>query len=137
MFYVIRQGNERVARNAISDIMGQDKSKDFSVEIKPYRRSKTNEQRAYLFGVVICMIKKHLEENGDPSNEGDIYDWFIEEYAPRVQVTLKGVTHTKKLTVSQMNVEQMSGFIERIVMHAAEYMDLYIPDPEPDRGHAK
>ena len=99
------------------------------VIIRPYRKSKSQEQLAYLYGVVLKTIQQHIEDTtGDHYTVDDIYNWMIEEYGEAKVVNIGGVDKLTKLTASRMNVKQMSEFIERVVQHAAVNMDLHIPD---------
>ena len=101
------------------------------VTIKPYKKSKIQEQLGYLFGVVLKKIQEHIRDaNGDNYTTDDLYEWFIDEYGESRVVTVNGKHKVVKLTASKMNTAEMSDFITRIIQMAAEDLGCVIPWPE-------
>ena len=101
------------------------------VTIKKYRKNKSQEQLGYLWGVVLPTIGQHIEDsNGQHFNDQEIYGWFIDEYANSRPVTINNRCRIVKTTASQMSTAEMSIFIDRIIMHAAEHMQCVIPVAE-------
>jgi len=104
------------------------------VTIKPYRKNKSQEQLGYLWAGVLPSICQHLEDTGMAGEAHytpeDIYDWMISEYAEMRVVELGGKQRVVMRSASKMNTAQMSDFIDKIIQHAAMYMDLVIPPPD-------
>ena len=127
--FIIRSKDIRHnAARAVSEIASQPV---MSVTIKPYKKSKSQEQLGYLFGVVLKKIQEHIRDaNGDNYTTDDLYEWFIDEYGESRVVTVNGKHKVVKLTASKMNTAEMSDFITRIIQMAAEDLDCVIPWPE-------
>jgi len=102
-----------------------------SVTIKPYKKSKSQEQLGYLFGVVLKKIQEHVEDStGQHYTTDDLYQWFIEEYGHDRVVEIGGKMKITRRTASRMTTAEMADFITRVIQHAAEHMDCVIPWPE-------
>jgi len=101
------------------------------VTIKEYKKSKSQEQLGYLFGVVFKKIQAHLQDSaGLHYSVDDIYQWFIHEYGQGHVIEIGGKIKVTTLTVSKMTTLEMSEFITNVIQHAAEHMDCVIPWPE-------
>lgn len=119
-----RNAAEAVAHIAAEPLM--------EVIIREYRKSKTQEQLGYLWGVVLPTIQKHIEDStGDHYTTDDIYAWMIDEYGQDRVVTINGKPKVVKLTASKMNTAEMSEFIDSVIRHAAAHMGLVVPDAAP------
>ena len=99
------------------------------VIIRDYKKSKSQEQLGYLFGVVLKMIQEHIEDStGDHYTTEDLYNWFIDEYGHERVVIVNDKPKITRRTASRMNTKEMHDFIERVIQHAASDMGLVIPD---------
>jgi hypothetical protein len=130
--FIVR--SKMIRGNAVVAVQNIGAEPIMQVTIKPYRKSKTDEQRGYLFGVVFKKIREKIEDSGGGHYTGeDIYAWMIDEYGEERLVQIDGKTKVTRLTVSNMNTKEMSTFIDRVIIHAAtsEQLDhLAIPPPE-------
>lgn len=92
------------------------------VKIEHITESKTISQNAYLW-----LVFTHIAfETGNDKN--DIYYYYLDKYAPSKEIDLNGEINLVKISLSKMNKEQCSVFIEFIVTDArVEGFD--IPDP--------
>ena len=124
--------SEQVRANLLEYIRGIDMDGRLQrVVINDYRKNKTQEQLGYLWGVVLPTISQHIEDsNGQHFTDEEIYGWFIDEYANSRPVTINNRCRIVKTTASQMSTAEMSNFIDRIIMHAAEHMQCVIPVAE-------
>jgi hypothetical protein len=103
----------------------------WDVTIAKHVNSKSQEQLGYLWGVVLKTIADHIEDTtGQHYTTDDIYSWMIDEYGADRIVTINGKPKVTKQTASKMNTKEMSVFIEKVIQHAAMYMQLLIPDAD-------
>ena len=129
----------QVHMNAIHALKDLAVEEPIEVIIRPHKKSKSDAQLGYLWGVVLPAIRSHLVETGDRYTTDDIYGWMVEEYASSKLVTIPaGATYrpTKvvKTSASRMKVGEMSDFIDCIIQHAAEHLHLPIPPADPYHG---
>jgi hypothetical protein len=103
----------------------------WDVTIAKHVNSKSKEQLGYLWGVVLKTIADHIEDTtGQHYTTDDIYSWMIDEYGADRIVTINDKPKVTKQTASKMNAKDMSVFIEKVIQHAAMYMQLLIPDAD-------
>ena len=98
------------------------------VTITEYKRNRTLEQNAYLWGVVYPAIRKHvLESTGDNYTSEEVHEWIKETFLDGTPKQVMGkyvvVRSTKKLST-----KEFSELKERIQHYFAE-QDLIIQDP--------
>ena len=114
------------AEKAVSVITGDPL---MTVTIKPYRKSKTQEQLGYLWAGVLPAIVQHIEDStGEHYTTDDVYSWMVEQFADDRVVTIGGKPKVLKVSASKMNITEISGFIDRVVTFAAMELDLVIPE---------
>lgn len=107
---------------------------DIPVEVvlRPFKKSKSQQQLGYLFGVVFPAIRQHvLYSVGDSYTDDDIYQWMLDEYAHSRVITINGKPKIVKQSASKMKVNDMSNFIECVIQHAAMHMALPIQPADP------
>ena len=131
MRYIIR--DEIIRARAADDVRHIKAEPLQEVIIRDYRKDKSHEQLGYLFGVVLKHLSEFIEDSGGEHYTTDeLYGWMIDEYGEDKVVTLDGKPKVIKLTASKMNTQQMSDFIDRVIIHAAE-MGCAVPPPEERR----
>ena len=132
--FIIRPGTQAaiIKNNAVTAVKSLPLDELTEITIRPYRKSKSQEQLSYLWGIVLPTISKHVEEStGEHYSTDDMYEYFIGKYAEtKVAKTPLGVPFTYKVSASKMNTKQMSDFIGSIIQHAASSLNCVIPDPE-------
>jgi hypothetical protein len=101
------------------------KGKAWKVEISEYRRTRSNDQNAYLFGVVYPTILKHL-----PGwDSADVHDYFLGEHFGWETLEglgrkrLRPIRRSSKLTTVEFS--DFVGFIQRTMAERG----VYVPDP--------
>jgi len=121
--------------NAVTAIDALDPDVVWDITIKPHKNDKSKEQLGYLWGVVLKTIAEHIEDStGQHYTTDDIYSWMIDEYGTDRIVTINGKPKVTKQTASKMNTHDMSVFIDKVVRHAALYMQLVIPEADKYRS---
>ena len=124
--YILWPHMPTVRDNVIRAVSDLESKTAWDITIKPYRKMRTDPQRAYLFGVVIPAIRAHLiEAKGVTAPEEDIYEELLQMFAPRRPPVIG--EEYQVISVSKMDVAQMSQFIDDILRHMAGE-GLAIPD---------
>ena len=127
--FIIR--NPDIRTNAVRAVSQITQDPLTEVIIRLYKKSKSQEQLGYLFGVVLKMIQEHIEDStGEHYTTDELYGWFIEKYGEAKVVTIGKEHIVTRKTASKMNTKEMHDFIERVIQHAATKMDLVIPDAQ-------
>lgn len=94
------------------------------VQIKEYRKSRSLDQNAYFHGPVLKYICEHT---------GDERLWMKyylkARFAPVIVVSVDGETKEYPKNTSDMNVKEMSKFIDDCVRFAATELSVTIPPP--------
>ncbi len=100
------------------------------VKVEKYRRTRSNQQNAYLWGAVYPLIL--AEESLDGWTAEDLHDFFLgehfgwNEFAGMGRTKVKPVKRSSKLTTTEFN--EHIEFIQRYMANRG----VYIPDPNED-----
>ena len=124
------------------------KGKDVEVTIKPVGRKASGEQRGWLFGVAIPIIRAQIDNLGGvwqhliATVDGrDIYSQYHVGLHAADRVILNVLyclcgnvgPQAEMMTVSEMNTAEMTRFMNNVQRIANDDLDyLYIPDPDPE-----
>jgi hypothetical protein len=104
-----------------------DESRAWVVTIEEFRRPRTNQQNAFLWGVVYpCIIEAGNLEGFTPN---DVHEWFLGECFG--WQTLEGLGRKKVKPVkrsSRLNKQEFSDYLEFISAKCAD-MGIVIPEP--------
>ena len=127
--FIVR--NKAIRGNAVVAVQEIQEEPIMEVIIKPYRKSKSQEQLGYLWAGVLPSISRHIEESGGKHfSADDIYDWMLDEYGEKHIVSIKGVDKVAVKSASKMNTKEMSDFIEKIIQFAAVELSFAVPPSE-------
>lgn len=112
-------------------LKGLDTSIAWQLVLEPFKKPRTNQQLAYLFGVVYATV---LEQGGDKLqgfDKNDLHEWFLMEYGGAETIELMGRVKHKPLRRSgKFSAAEFSEFLEFIQRRCAD-LGIDIPDPEP------
>jgi hypothetical protein len=114
--------------NSVAALVRQlDESRAWVVTIEEFRRPRTNQQNAFLWGVVYpCIIEAGNLEGFTPN---DVHEWFLGECFG--WQTLEGLGRKKVKPVkrsSRLNKQEFSDYLEFISAKCAD-MGIVIPEP--------
>jgi hypothetical protein len=111
------------------------KGKDIMLTLEEKKNRRTNQQNAYLWGIVYKVALDGFIELG---NEGltvdDIHDFFKEKFLPRDKVIVinsTGEVIPVAISTKALSSEGMRTYIEKIARWCATYLNLIIPLPNP------
>lgn len=134
---VLPKGERSLAR-VVAFLSSLSKDKAWKVEISEHKRSRSNEQNAYLWGVAYPAILKRL--SGWESN--DLHEYFLGEHFG--WETLEGLGRKRVKPIrrsSKLSTVEFSDFVAFIQRTMAE-RGVYVPDPgelidEPEKASAR
>ena len=98
------------------------KGKWIRVQFSNLRKTRSNDQNRYYWGVVVRMIADHCGYYG--SEELDA----LHEELKKIILPCHGKFNLPAST-AKMNTEEFSDYVEKVRIYAAENLGLYIPDP--------
>jgi hypothetical protein len=123
--YVIRKGDEGRRANAIADIAYLDPNKDWSIEIKRYRKNRSNDQNSFLHGVPLKIICDHTGYDLEDMKTyllGAAFGW--DEYEMLGERRKRPIKRSSDLTTLEF-----THWLEWIERWASEELGLIIPKP--------
>ena len=116
---------ERSLARVVAFISALSKDRAWKIEISEHRRTRSNEQNAYLWGVAYPAILKHLPGwDADDVHDfclGECFGWEALEGLGRKRV--KPVKRSSKLSTTEFS--DYVGFIQRTMAEKG----IYVPDP--------
>ena len=129
--YVLPKGNASRRITAATAIHALDQDEDWRIIIEPYRKRRSLDQNAYIHAVPLKLMS---EKTGYPVE--DIKTYMCGEWSGWSESEVFGKKRVKpRLTTSQMNVEQMTEFIEFLIWYGADKMGLLIPYPNEEQDY--
>ena len=107
-----------------------DPEKTYWITVEVYRKKRSREQNAYLWGVVYPTIQTAIQESrGEDYSCDDIHEWFRDKYLPKRVITIKGETKVARPSTTTLDVKEFGEYLDRIICFCAEN-GIVIPDPE-------
>jgi hypothetical protein len=131
MYEILPKGNRSLTR-VVGKLASLPKDRAWKIEISEHKSTRSNEQNAFLWGVVYETIAQHLP--GWDAN--DIHEYFLGEHFG--WQTLEGLGRKRlkpRKRSSRLTTIQFNKYIEFIQRRMAEH-GVYIPDPNEKRHAA-
>jgi len=124
--FIIRKEDSLRRENCCAAIKSLDPAKDWSVEIKQYRRNRSLEQNAFLHAVPLKIICEHTGHSVE-----DMKEFLLGEWSGWMDYEFQGRPFSKPLKTStaKLDVREFHQFLEFIEMYAAHRLGLSIPRP--------
>ena len=101
------------------------------------RKRRSNNQNAYLFGVVYPILVQGFKDMGHENvSINDVHEWAKEKFRDeedekQIVSTLTGEVIRMRNTTTKFTTTRMMGYIASIQKWAAEFLGVSIPDPTP------
>lgn len=116
-------------RAMLTDWLHSNKGKAVILEIKVRRKQRSNDQNAYMWGVVVPIVCGGLRHLGHDVDEQDTHEFLKARFNSKKIVNIDGVVEELPTSTTKLTTSEMMDYIARIQQWAAEYLGLVIPDP--------
>lgn len=138
-FYIAKEGAPRVAENAKAWIDGLPIEKAWKVEISPYRKTRSNEQNRYYWGVIIHTLSEATGYEPDDIHEYicSLFFGVKEKRVPKSQnfpsgimvVPIRTTTRDENGEPDTLGTVPFMALVDFCQRFGAE-KGIYIPDPD-------
>jgi len=121
---------ERIANNLRAFVLSALPGKELRVEVCEYRKRRSQDQNAALWGVAYKTLSDATGNDPD-----DLHTFFLGEWGGWETVQVMGqVRRVPKRRSSKLTTVEFSDFYAFIQQRAAETVGVYVPDPDPMHG---
>ena len=97
---------------------------DTEIEITKVEDTKTSQQLRYLWGIVYKLVSEHT--GFTPEEVSEVYKKKFLSY----EKEYKGKIFTLTKGISSLTKREMSEFMEKVIQHAQEELQIIIPEPD-------
>lgn len=126
-FVLPKSDRERIADNLRAFIMSALPGKELRVEVCEYRKRRSQDQNAALWGVAY----KTLSDATGNAPE-DLHTFFLGEWGGWETIQVMGqVRRVPKRRSSKLTTVEFGDFYAFIQQRSAETVGVYVPDPDP------
>ena len=104
------------------------------ITIAPYRKTRSNQQNAYLWGVVYPAVLFGLQDAGwEITHEEQVHEYCKQAFAAR-EVINKDTGEVLSLpsSTARMQTAEFNVYVDKIKAFALEYLNVTIPEPNED-----
>lgn len=103
------------------------------VTVQMWRKNRSSEQNAYLWGVMYPLVMHRLHELGNEGlNVSLVHDYLKGKFLPGIRIMLSGGdidSDVARNTTTTLTTTEMMDYIAQIQVWAAEVLAIRIPDP--------
>ena len=129
-------GNLKRNREQIKQAIASFEGKDIIISIDKAKKSRSNQQNNFYWGVCIPLIQSGLKEaTGEYFGSDNIhYDILLKMFAPQYEFVNKntGQILSKQISSSEMTTTQFCEYIMEIQKWASEFLNIDIPNPNEE-----
>jgi hypothetical protein len=126
-FVLPKLDRERIADNLRSFVMSALPGKELRVEVCEYRKRRSQDQNAALWGVA---YKTLSDATGNDAE--DLHTFFLGEWGGWETIQVMGqVCRVPKRRSSKLTTVEFADFYSFIQQRSAETAGVYVPDPDP------
>lgn len=122
-------------RKRFDEDVKQFEGKRVEVVISKLNKRKSNNQNAFLWGVVYpCALRGFQDAGHSGLNNDDMHEYFKERFLTKgkdIIHPLTGEVKTIAKTTTILSTTEMMEYIEEIARFCAEYLNTIIPEPTP------
>lgn len=104
------------------------------ITIAPYRKTRSNQQNAYLWGVVYPAVLFGLQDAGwEITHEEQVHEYCKQAFAAR-EVINKDTGEVLSLpsSTARMQTAEFNVYVDKIKAFAFEYLNVTIPEPNEE-----
>ena len=116
------------ARAAISDAPTDE---PIEIIMRPYRKSKSDEQRGYIWGVIYPCIRQFIEDSGRGSFTNDaLHEYMTKRFGIPTLTDFMGEKTEGFKSLGDFNVKEASEYIEHVLQYSAVTWGCYVPEAD-------
>lgn len=107
---------------------------DYVITITPNRKTRSNQQNAYLWGIVYPAVLFGLQDAGwEITNEEQVHEYCKQAFAAR-EVINKDTGEVISLpnSTARMQTAEFNVYVDKIKAFALEYLNITIPEPNEE-----
>ena len=107
---------------------------DYVITITPNRRTRSNQQNAYLWGIVYPAVLFGLQDAGwEIIDEEQVHEYCKQAFAAR-EVINKDTGEVLSLpnSTARMQTAEFNVYVDKIKAFALEYLNITIPEPNEE-----
>ena len=107
---------------------------DYVITITPNRKTRSNQQNAYLWGIVYPSVLFGLQDAGwEITNEEQVHEYCKQAFAAR-EVINKDTGEVISLpnSTARMQTAEFNVYVDKIKAFALEYLNITIPEPNEE-----
>lgn len=122
-------------RNGLKLDLKSLEGKEVEIKISKKKKRRSNQQNSYYWGVVIPIVREGLIEAGFPrdvfSNTQAVHELLKSMFCPKVEVINEDTGEVLQLppTTTNLSTVNMMEYFEDIRQWGAEFLGIYIPEP--------
>lgn len=129
-FRLPKTDRERIAANLHAFVLSALPGKDLRVEVSEYRKRRSQDQNAALWGIAYKTLSDATGNDPD-----DLHAYFLGEWSGWETITVMGQQRrVPKRRSSKLTTVEFSEFYAFIQQRSAETVGVFIPDPDPMHG---
>jgi len=134
--YVAPTGEIKLPKRVASEVRKHFIGKDIQVSFSKLKKTRSNEQNRYYWGVVVRMVCEGFSDLGNPVNPDSpedvdmVHEFLKRRFLQPIQVAdVNGEAHSLGYTTTQLSTSQMMDYIAQVQQFAVEFLNVIIPDP--------
>lgn len=126
-FRLPKTDRERIADNLRTFVMNALPGRELRVEVSEYRKRRSQDQNAYLWGVVYKTLSDATGNDAD-----DLHIYFLGEHFGWETIDVMGSKRRVPIRrSSKLTTVEFAEYVAFIQRRAAETVGIFIPDPDP------
>lgn len=135
--FILQRAAERNLTRLVAFIAALPRDRAWKLTITEWKRTRSTDQNAYLWGVVYTKILEHPELDG--WTDKDIHEFMLGEHFGWQELKATRIIPRRKIVPkrrsSKLSTVEFMDYIAFIQRYWAEY-GVYIPDPNEEVSHA-
>jgi len=114
--------------SAVRKLFDELKDGKYLIEINKHNKRSTQQNR-YYFGIVVPLVRDGIFNLGTDLTLAETHDFLKAEFNYTEIVSSDGEVKRAPRSTTALSKEQFSEYIQRIQIFSAEFLNIYIPDP--------
>lgn len=116
-------------KNDLFDWIYKNRGKAITLTLKTNRRTRSSNQNAYYWGVVVKLIQERLVELGHEVSELETHEFLKGKFNYRTLDLEDGHSLDLPCSTKELTTVDFMIYVEKIQQFASQMLGVYIPDP--------